>query len=352
MPIDWSFLSQFKPYQLNDYPPGAVRLDLNESPYPPPHEVVIAILEEARKANRYPEPRLYSELQEAIAEYVGVEPYEVVVVAGGDSGIERLFILPTKNDRNLVLLEPSFSMFNFYAKLFSWNVRRVPIRECGNEWCVPSKLLLDAASDASMVVVDQPNNPTGSALLSIDVLEETARKTSLLVIDEAYHEFYGKSHVNLLAEGNVVLIRTFSKAFSLAGLRLGYLIAPRHIANSLRALLPPFNVARTSLAAGLAALRLKEYSRRIVDAIIRERERLRKALSSRGMKPYRSYTNFLLVNTRIEGIAERLAKKKVYVRKVPFGSTWMRITTGTPSDTELLLQALDQITKATQLRTS
>ncbi len=342
MPVDWEAVLRVPPYEPRDYEEGAVRLDLNESPFPPPPEVVEAVVEEARRANRYPEARLYRELQEELASYVGVEPDEVVVTAGGDDALARLFALPTRGERRMVRLDPSFSMLDVYASLYSWRVSASRLRPSGDAWVPNEDELLQLAAGASMVVLDQPNNPTGTGMVSRATMLELARLPALLVVDEAYYEFSGVSSVDLVSEGDVVVVRTLSKAFSLAGLRVGYMVAERGLARALRRLVPPFAVPRTSLAAALAALRTRCHVR-VVEAVRAERERLLAALRALGARPYRSLANFLLVDTGVEGAADELARARVYVRRVNLGPTWVRVTVGSRADNDALLKALREL---------
>jgi len=139
------------------------------------------------------------------------------------------------------------------------------------------------------------------------------------------------------------VVRSMSKAFALAGARLGYVIAHEKLANILRAMLPPFP-PRQSLAAGLAALEDLDYSRRMVSLVVSERERVRCKLNSlQGVRAYRSLTNFLLVRTQVDNIVEKLLENGVAVRGVPLGSQWFRASIGSREENDTLIDVLSRL---------
>ena len=333
-------------YEPRDYPEGLVaRLDLNENPGPVPGFVVEAVVEEARRANRYPEKRLYDTLYELLEDYTGVDSGFLVFGPGSDSLLRAVFDATVEPGDRVVYPSPGFAMYSVYAALSGAKAETIELSPCGDKWCLDIAELIDRARGARLVVLDNPNNPTGALLLGrrdiADLVEETK---AVIVVDEAYYEFSGETIVDLVGEHErLVVARTFSKAFGLAGLRIGYIAAPRELREAVWKLLAPFPVPRTSLAAATAALRHRDLVEKQVREITGNREWLRGELLGMGIKAYRSWTNFLLADTDIPGIVDKLAERGVMVRRVPMGDTWMRVTIGTRKELEALLEALRQV---------
>jgi len=332
-------------YEPRDYPERLVaRLDLNENPGPVPGFVVEAVAEEARRANRYPEKRLYDTLYELLEDYTGVDRNFLVFGPGSDSLLRAVFDAVVEPGDRVVYPSPGFAMYSVYAALSGAKAELVELSPCGDKWCLDLAELIDRARDAQLVVIDNPNNPTGALLLGrrdiVDLVEETE---AVIVIDEAYYEFSGETVIDLVEEHErLVVARTFSKAFGLAGLRIGYMAASRELREAVWKLLAPFPVPRTSLAAAIAALKHRGIVEKQVREIRGNRDWLRGELLGMGIQAYRSWTNFLLADTGIPGVVNKLAEKGVMVRRVPMGDTWMRVTIGTRKELEALLKSLRQ----------
>jgi histidinol-phosphate aminotransferase len=336
------------------------RLDLNESPYSPSPKVLDAIAREAVRLNRYPEPELKRSLEERLAEYSGVKPENVIVSCGADLILQNLFQAVASPGSNAIVPFPAFFAYDRMFGVIGVNVKRVKLEEKGDEWVLNIGEIVNFTrkdEKAKLVVIDNPNNPTGSLLLksesdALEIVENAYERNILVVFDEAYYEFSGVSFADLVESyENVVIVRTMSKAFSLAGARLGYAIMHKKLAAIMRAMLPPFP-PRLSLVAGLAALEDLDYSRRMINLIVSERERVRKELNSiPGVKAYKSYTNFLLVKTPIENVVEKLLENGVAVRGVPLGSEWFRASIGSSEENEIFIETLKSLIDLESLRT-
>ncbi len=335
---------------VKGYPPppgGAVRLDLNESPWPPPPSVIAAAAAALREANRYPRREEYEELLSLLSSYTGVPPEGLVLGLGGDMVLEKAFQLMVGPGDRVLAPQPSFSMYRVYAGVNGAEYHGVPLREEGDQWVLDWTVLLEELRrGAKLVALDNPNNPTASLIVPgegelVELLEEAGRRGALVVLDEAYYEFSGVTYIGLTeAYDNLLVVRTMSKAFSMAGLRVGYGAAHPSLAERLRALLPPF-LPRPSLAAATAALREPGYAARIVEAVRREREWLRRRLEMLGSRTYRSWTNFLLARLPLEDPVAVLAEKGVLVKRPPLpGGGWVRITVGSPRENSFLVSVL------------
>ncbi len=341
------WLEALEPYT----PPrrARVRLDLNESPWPPPPGVVEAVARAAGEANRYPRMEEYLEAVEAVAGYAGVEPGMIVLGLGGDMVIEKAFQLSTAPGARVLLPDPVFAMYRFYAAAHGARVEAVELREEGRRWSLDWGLLLERlrAVEPALVGLDNPNNPTGSLIVPgeaelVELLEEARRRGTLVVLDEAYYEFSRVTYKGLAeAYENLVIVRTLSKAFSLAGLRIGYAVAHPRLAEKLRSLMPPF-LPRTSLAAAAAAAREPGYARQTADAIIEERRWLAARLDMMGYTSYETHTNYVLARAP-PGTAERLLEEHgiaVKEYRLPGGVTAIRATVGSPGENSALAAAL------------
>jgi histidinol-phosphate aminotransferase/imidazoleglycerol-phosphate dehydratase/histidinol-phosphatase len=286
-------------------PVEIVRFDGNVPPLPLPSSRPGAIAGALAEINTYPHGG-YPHIHEAIAAYAGVEPDNVVLGAGGDDLIllcARAFAGP--GDTVAVPPAPTYPLFRVAAELAGATV---------------------GDTTPTLTFCCRPGNPLGD----FPVLPD-ARP---LVVDEAYFEYAGETAVPLLDDG-VIVIRTFSKAFGLAGARIGYLLAARDIAAELRTRQAPAPVSTLSVALALAALR----TRPDVAPVLEERERLADELRARGLEPLPSRANFLFVPTPDAAqIAAGLLERGCVVRVTQGG---VRITIRDRDDDDLLLSALD-----------
>jgi histidinol-phosphate aminotransferase len=303
-PYDWAPSTEEIARRVGIEPARIVRFDGNTSPQPPNVARAETLRAALAEVNTYPHGG-YPGIVPAIAEYAGVEPENVVLGAGADDLIllcARSFAGP--GDTIAIADEPTYPLFRVAA----W----VAGAEVG--WERPA-----------LTFCCRPHNPTGSL---VELPEQRP-----LVVDEAYFEYCGETALDLLDE-DVVVIRTFSKAFGLAGARIGYLLADRDTAAELRARQSPAPVSTLSVALARAALESPPDVRPLLD----ERDRLAKGLRALDLEPLPSFTNFLYVPfSGAETIAERLLHRGLVVR--PFEGA-LRITVRDRPDDDRLLEAL------------
>jgi histidinol-phosphate aminotransferase len=281
-----------------------IRFDGNTSPHALPSSRAEALTEELARIHTYPHGG-YPQLEQAIADYAGVAPENVVLGAGADD----LILLVTRSfagrgDRVAIANDPTYPLFEIAV--------RVAGAEVGDE-------------DAALTICCRPNNPTGE----LGALPD-ARP---LVVDEAYHEYSGTTAVDLIEEG-VIVIRTFSKVFGLAGARVGYALAGLDVAAELNHRQHPAPLSTLSAALALAALAAPPDVRPILD----ERARMEARLREVGFDPLPSHANFLYVPLDDpQNWAERLLARGLAVRPVRAG---IRLTIRNEPDDERLLEAL------------
>jgi len=306
-------------------------LSRNENPYGP-SPLVGAALQDGQ-FHRYPDSRPFLE---ALAGYTGFSPEWLVAGAGMDeiiSTICRIFLGP--GDRALIPVPT----YNFYA---------LAAGLCGARPEYRTRIVGSAMDPRlpglKMVFLCSPNNPTGEAL-SEDSVRSVLEKTDAIVfLDEAYIEFAGKSLAGLVMEyPNLVVGRTLSKAFGLAGMRLGYAIAPPWIAEQYRRVAPMFSISSPSLAAGTAALDDLDWMKECVRRIVSERERMRAKLPC----ALPSQANFLFLQTsrRSKALAEQLLCRGIIIRDCSSfhgcGERCLRVTVGRREENDRFLEELE-----------
>lgn len=266
-------------------------IDLNEGPAPTADILARLAAVDAETLRRYPDA---TALEKRLAARFGLPPSRVVVTAGGDDGIERLCRAVLAPGRDLILPTPTFEMFKRYAKFAGANV----IEPAWPEGAFPTDAVLTAITPATaMIAVVSPNNPTGAVATADDLRRVAAAAPhALILLDGAYVEFADEDLTALaLTLPNVVMIRTFSKARGLAGLRVGYALAPERIADWMRAVGAPFAVSSVSLA--VAGHDLDHGDARLAATVAQvktERERIRRILTELGASPVASQANFVL----------------------------------------------------------
>jgi histidinol-phosphate aminotransferase len=284
--------------------------------------------------NRYPDPEPFLD---ALSRYTGYPKECIVAGAGVDEVItvmSRLFL--GAEDKALIPI-PTYTFYSLVVKICGANPvyqQRLENFEVDPE--IPEGLKL--------IFLCSPNNPTGNALSEKTVRRIAESTQAIVFLDEAYAEFADWSLLELVKEyENIVVGRTLSKAFGLAGLRLGYAVAPEWIAEQYRRISPLFSISGLSLAAGVAALEDAEYMHRTVSKIIDERERLKRCLE--GAHP--SQGNFLYIHTQGKSgpVVERLLSRGVIVRDCASypgaAGHCIRVTIGTPEQNDRFLEAFE-----------
>ena len=332
----------------------AVKLASNEVAFPPLPKVVQAIAAAAGETNRYPDNGAVL-LTAALAERYGVDPAQVVPGAGAVSLCEQLAWSYTGPGTSIAFAWRSFEMYPLLGELTGARSIGVPLVP-GTPGGAADTHDLDALAAAvdettRVVLVCNPNNPTGTAVrrAELERFLDAVPDTTLVVLDEAYREFVTDPDVPdglelMRGRPNVAVLRTFSKAWGLAGLRVGYLVAEDPaVADMVRRTHVPFSVSMLAQAAGVAALASEDEVRERCAAVVAERARLTAALRERGLAVADSQANFvwLPLGERAAGVAAALEARAVITR--PFAGDGVRITVGTPEEDDVLLAALDVV---------
>lgn len=335
--------------ELRVYDPGkvdaAINLLANENPNDMPPQIKAEILEEAKKLpfNRYPDPAAV-ELRQALARYYGVTAENIAVGNGADELIQELLLAYGGPGRTAVTFEPTFMMYAVLAALTGTAIVKIP-RE--DDFSLPADAV-QRAKKSQLIFICSPNNPTGN-LVSADEVKAFLDTGALVVVDEAYEEFSGSSVAGHLRDyPNLIILRTFSKAFSLAGLRVGYLLGSKEVVENLQKVKLPYNVNAFSQSAAVKLLMRRKELQIVVDQLIAQRGRLYRELEAmEGYRPYPSAANFILVKTERPGreVWQKLLDNGILVRDFsghPLLENCLRITIGTEEQNQALLDVLKE----------
>jgi histidinol-phosphate aminotransferase len=316
-------------------------LSLNENPYPPLRAVRSALIRSIDAANRYPE-FLPERLRGLIAGRIGL-PSDQVVLGAGATGVvlQALQALTTPGDA-IAMASPTFDGYPIIAQMARLNPVLVPLDANGHN---DLDGLADAAANARVVVVCRPHNPTGTLEATTDLVRFLRRvpRDTVVLLDEAYIEFAAPQHhldvAALTARfPNVVLVRTFSKAYGLAGLRIGYGLASAELARTLWSQQLPFGIAITSLLAVAASYEAEDQLLQRVRSITAERRYLRMRLNAMGIYTPDAHANFVYLPSEGRPWRDVFAESGLHIRFYADGGA--RITVGGRESTLAVLDAV------------
>ncbi|MGN0819307.1 MAG: histidinol-phosphate transaminase [Christensenellaceae bacterium] len=339
--------------KLEEYAPGEqpgdksyVKLNTNESPFAPSKGVIEAVSSKSQSLNLYCDPEANG-LTEAVAAFYGVDKENVLMTNGSDEILEFAFFAFGGSGKKFVFPDLTYGFYPVFAKLSGVEYEEIPLKE---DFGINVADYLNA--DANVVIAN-PNAPTGLAIAKSDI--EKILQTNpdgVVIIDEAYVDFGGESCIDLVGKyDNLLVTRTFSKSFSLAGARLGFGIASKEIIDDLRKIkysTNPYNVNSMTQAAGYSALKDSDYYLDNCKTIIKNREYLKNELVKRKFFVTDSQSNFLFVSH------DRLSGKDYYLKLKELGvlvrhfnkqriKDFVRITVGTREQVDILLAQTDKI---------
>jgi histidinol-phosphate aminotransferase len=336
-------LRQEEPYR-SPQRPVPIRLNTNECPYPLPEGFVrdLHATLEGLSLNRYPDWEAV-ELRTLLAERTGWPVDGLILANGSNEIIQQLLLGYGGPGRRAVTFEPTYPLYSRLSWVAHTEITHVPVEP--PFVITPAHVERALAADPHVVFVCSPNNPTGNAQ-AVEVVEDLAVSGALVVVDEAYVEFGGKTSAVLGLE-NVAVLRTFSKAFALAGARLGYGLVSPEVAGDVRRVRLPYHVSSLTQAAGQAALRHADEAMEILDAIRHQRDRIFDELTMRpDVEAFPSDANFVLFRGEFEPgrVWEALLERGVLIRDLSMVVPGcLRVTAGTPEETAAFLDALDAV---------
>ncbi|MBF0273552.1 MAG: aminotransferase class I/II-fold pyridoxal phosphate-dependent enzyme [Magnetococcales bacterium] len=291
-----------------------LRLDLNENTRALPPEIrpVLERLLSSGAASRYPEYRAFLP---RLAQHVGVAEENLIVTNGSDQGIEILLRAFLNPGDGMVVAQPEFPIFSHVAQVIGARVQGVPFDA---NMIFPTEAFLDAIDHQTrLIVLINPNNPTGSTI-PLEVIREVLTRHPHLpvLLDEAYYEFTGVTCVKWMEEfKNLIIVRTFSKAFAMAGLRLGYVIAPAELIQELNKIRGPFDVNACAIAVADAQLDLPHALHYVEEVMTRGKPFTENALREMNIPFYPGAANFMLVEPKDrDGVVIHMKQNGILVR--------------------------------------
>ncbi len=336
---------------LQPYVPGeqpgfsCIKLNTNENPYAPPP----GVLDAARRIDQlelYPHPDA-EPLRSRLAAYHNVRPENIMLGNGSDEILAFTFLAFFRQARPLLMPDVTYSFYRVYAELFGIQTKEVPVRDDF------SMVMSDYSCENGGVMLANPNAPSGLHVDAAEIAElVSCSRDSVVAVDEAYIDFGGQTSIPLIKEHpNLLVIRTFSKSRSLAGLRLGYAVGDAGLIEDLLLVknsVNSFTVDRFSITAGLASLENEQYFLDTLAKIIEAREWAAAELSRMGFLVVPSSTNFLLVrppHMAAKELLQRLREQNILVRhfEMPRISEYLRITIGSLADMWHLVEVLGRL---------
>jgi histidinol-phosphate aminotransferase len=328
----------FQPKELD-----VVKLNTNENPWPPSPQVSKVLSEiTLERLRRYPDP-LGNEFRQAASEVHNLPPEYIMCCNGGDELLSMAFRAFCDETRPVAYPVPSYSLFPVLAELQDCKAIEIPF---DSEFNLPARL---ASTNAALTIVCNPNAPSGT-FISVDELASLADELSgALLIDEAYVDFAEANCIPLVKNfDNVIILRSMSKGYSLAGLRFGYAIANPALIEGLLKLKDSYNVDALAIALAAAAIKDQKYFRENIEKVKAERARLTAALRKLGFDVPDSSSNFVLAkckNCSAAEVYEKLVGQNIYVRYFahPGLEDKLRISVGNPVQNDKLLFALQEI---------
>jgi histidinol-phosphate aminotransferase len=341
-------------------PDDLVKLASNENPFGPPDVAVDAIQRAARNASSYPKAA-HTDLTDALAARHGVDPAQVWLANGGDGALDYLARAALEPGDDVLVPDPGFAYYEMSARYHHGDVNRYELSRPA--FAQDADVVTSQYGGERVVYLTSPHNPTGS-VFSIEAIVEIAERTAeetLVVVDEAYAEYADiTSSISLLGgdgandhafaeRDDVAVLRTFSKAFGLAGVRLGYAVVPEEWASAYARVNTPFAASELACRAGLAALDATEHVEKSVTTARWARERLREKLDAH---VWESQGNFVLVDVSdargpesASAVADELQERGIIVRDcTSFGLPGcIRVTCGTEPQIERVVDALNEV---------
>ena len=331
-----------------------VKLASNENPMGCSPRVTLAVTEQLGQLSRYPDGNGYY-LKQALADFNDVNANQITLGNGSDDLLDILARSFVGADDAIVYSQYAFVVYPMLAKMQGATGIEVPAQRFGHNLKAMSQAVQDNPN-TKIVFIANPNNPTGTQLEQKELYQFVASVPSsvLVVLDEAYIEYSPESNNRALLDefDNVIIVRTFSKAYGLAGLRVGYALSSVAVANLLNRIRQPFNVSRVGLAAAAAALADQDFiekTRLINDEQMRW---LEKQFDALGLGFVKSHANFIMVEVQVEmeditaaSIHQALLEQGVIVRPLDaYGlPNWLRITVGVAEDNLRLIDTLRSI---------
>lgn len=321
-----------------------IKLNTNENPYPPSPKVLAALKNEINERLRlYPDP-ISTSAREKVAEIFKTKPDRVMIGNGSDDLLTIIIRSFVGEDSKVVYPYPTYLLYKTLSEIQNAQECIIDFRE---DYTISEEILV---KDASVTFICNPNSPSGTAIPVAEISDIAGKIDGILIVDEAYVDFAEDNCMRLVDKHpNLIVLRTLSKSYSLAGMRLGFAVAQEDIINGMMKVKDSYNVDRLSMASAVAALNDQETFRENVSRIKQTRSRLTESLKKLGFFVYPSQANFVMI--RCENACEakdiylELKERKILVRynDQPRLDDCLRITVGTDREIDILLEKLAEV---------
>ncbi|MFX1417873.1 MAG: pyridoxal phosphate-dependent aminotransferase [Promethearchaeota archaeon] len=319
-----------------------IKLNMNEMYKAPPEKIINPIKESINLINRYTPQNEVDTLFELLSNYSNI-PQESIILSSGSDVLIKEFMFLFSNNRQIIISDPTFIVINNSAQNADSTLIKIRLNEPNFKIRIES--IINELKTPSLIVFDNPNNPTGSLIMTQNDIETILEHENvILLLDEAYYEFSKVSYVELINKyPNLAVLRTLSKSFGLAGSGIGYLIAGDLIRKKFQGL--EIMLPYPSVIAGIKALEHQDYMENYVKEVETEKKRIISLSLELGITVYPSSTNFLLMKTELQNISEKLAEHGVLVHDASnqLSPEYFRVTIGSKKENDFFLEALKNV---------
>lgn len=334
-------IKELQPYIVNPIV-CSVKLDANEGNKDLFKDLLKELVDDFY-LNIYPDDS-YTDLKKAISEYIGCETSNISVGNGSSELLDLCVKAFVDTDELILSLDPTFSMYCVYAKIA--NSRYIQLGG-NNDFTININDVIKSIKENNpkLIIICNPNNPTGTVIEKEDILNIIKSTDNIVIVDEAYMEFSDESVVDEIENyENLVVVRTLSKAFSMAGIRTGYLLANKELIKTVEKVRPPYNLNSVSAFLAVKALEQKDKMLDYVKELKKERKKVYKSLLDMGIKVFPSGANFIFFYCNVEDLEDKLIKEDVLIRK--FGGkldNYYRVTIGTNNENNTFIEAMKKL---------
>lgn len=346
-------IKNLKPYKTSEVEYN-VKLDANENPYEIPKNLDEEVYEQLKKEifdtiwNYYPDAS-YDKLREEIAKQNNLEKENIILGNGSDEIILNLMLTYVNKEKSILVHPPTFSMYKILAQVVNGNAVEVHLDE---QFQLNTEKMIEELKreDISLTFITYPNNPTGNLFKEEEIEKIIMASKGIVIIDEAYYEFAKKTFMDKVKKyKNVIVLRTFSKAYGIAGLRVGYMAADISIVEEVNKVRLPYNLNKISELIALKVYKNKEKFEKIVEDILLERDRMYKELKKIDiLQVFHSDTNSIFLKTDMaDEIFEQLLENGILIRK--FGNelkNYLRISIAKKEENDRIIEIIKSIKTA------
>lgn len=333
------------PYYSKEITDGII-LNANESCFETPKQIIELVKTELDKLDlrRYPDTD-NTVVRESLAKFYNVDISNITIGVGSDQLLDCIF-KSLIDDEYVLSLNPTFSMYKEYASFTNAKFIDIDFKDDIN-FEFDTVKIIEAINKykPKLIIICSPNNPTASIIDRDDlikILMTSIKYDSVVLLDEAYAEFH-KANYDLINEyDNLIVLKTFSKAYALAGIRLGYAIANTELIDTINVVKPPYNMSRISSVIASIAINNSNLYDENINKIIELKNNLYDELNKLKLNPVKSYSNFIFIKLN-DKIYNHLLENKIYIRRIKYNNEfWHRITVGTKEENDILLNNIKQ----------